>query len=84
MNHLSHSGTVLISLNIRQLFRNAKARAPCIIYFDEFDSIGAKRKGGGYGGKGTTQYVLELDRQDICLFEFTDLLLSLFLFLRYA
>jgi len=28
---------------IRDLFKTAKARAPCIIYIDEVDAIGRKR-----------------------------------------
>jgi spastic paraplegia protein 7 len=31
---------------IRDLFKEAKSRAPCIIYIDEIDAIGRKRSEG--------------------------------------
>ena len=37
--------------NVRDLFDKARAAAPCILFFDEMDSI-AKARGSGGGGGG--------------------------------
>ena len=35
---------------VRDLFSQAKEKAPCIVFIDEIDPIGQKRSGGQYGG----------------------------------
>lgn len=35
---------------IRDLFKNAKKHAPCIIFIDEIDAVGRKRGGAGFSG----------------------------------
>ncbi|MBD3199565.1 MAG: CDC48 family AAA ATPase [Candidatus Lokiarchaeota archaeon] len=54
---------------IREVFRKAKMAAPCIIFFDEFDSIAPSR--GRYGGdsgvteKVLSQFLTELDGLEV-------------------
>ena len=35
---------------VRDLFKEANEKAPCIVFIDEIDTIGKKRDNGGYGG----------------------------------
>ena len=35
---------------VRDLFKQAKQKAPCIVFLDEIDAIGQKRSGGGHLG----------------------------------
>ncbi|MCI6021470.1 MAG: ATP-dependent zinc metalloprotease FtsH [[Bacteroides] pectinophilus] len=35
---------------VRDLFKQANEKAPCIVFIDEIDTIGKKRDGGSYGG----------------------------------
>ncbi|MGW5052620.1 ATP-binding protein [Actinokineospora sp. NPDC004072] len=50
---------------IRSVFRNARAAAPCVIFFDEFDALGGRRTSGGGGSQAmrmmVTQLLEELD-----------------------
>ena len=42
--------------NVRDVFDKARAAAPCVLFFDELDSI-AKSRGGNVGDGGTSQVV---------------------------
>ena len=43
---------------VRDLFRQAKEKAPCIVFIDEIDAIGQKRNSGGYGGNDEREQTL--------------------------
>ena len=43
---------------VRDLFRQAKEKAPCIVFIDEIDTIGKKRDGGGIGGNDEREQTL--------------------------
>ena len=66
-NFISVKGPELISKwigeserGIREIFRRARQASPCIIFFDEIDSIAPIRGGGmeGGGGHGSTERVV--------------------------
>ncbi|CAI5443369.1 unnamed protein product [Caenorhabditis angaria] len=57
-NFISIKGPELLTMwfgeseaNVRDVFDKARAAAPCVLFFDELDSI-AKARGGGSGGDG--------------------------------
>ena len=43
---------------VRDLFKQAKEKAPCIVFIDEIDAIGQKRNGGQYGGNDEREQTL--------------------------
>ena len=43
---------------VRNLFDQAKEKAPCIVFIDEIDAIGQKRSGGQYGGNDEREQTL--------------------------
>lgn len=58
-NFISIKGPELLTMwfgeseaNVREIFDKARAAAPCVLFFDELDSI-AKARGGGGGGSGS-------------------------------
>jgi transitional endoplasmic reticulum ATPase len=63
-NFISIKGPELLTMwfgeseaNVRDLFDKARAAAPCILFFDEMDSI-AKSRGGGGGGSDAGDRVI--------------------------
>ncbi|MEM2855694.1 MAG: CDC48 family AAA ATPase [Candidatus Nitrosocaldaceae archaeon] len=75
-NFISIKGPELLSKwvgeserGVREVFRKAKQASPCVIFFDEIDSI-APIRGGGYGDSHVTERVIsqlltELDGLEI-------------------
>lgn len=43
---------------VRDLFRQAKEKAPCIVFIDEIDTIGKKRDTGNFGGNDEREQTL--------------------------
>ena len=57
---------------VRDLFKQANEKAPCIVFIDEIDTIGKKRDTGGFGGgndereQTLNQLLTEMDGFDGC------------------
>jgi transitional endoplasmic reticulum ATPase len=58
-NFISIKGPELLTMwfgeseaNVREIFDKARAAAPCVLFFDELDSIGTARGGGAGGDAG--------------------------------
>ena len=57
---------------VRDLFKQANDKAPCIVFIDEIDTIGKKRDNGGIGGgndereQTLNQLLTEMDGFDAC------------------
>ena len=43
---------------VRDLFKQAKKKAPCIVFIDEIDAIGQKRNSGNFGGNDEREQTL--------------------------
>jgi cell division protease FtsH len=43
---------------VRDLFKQAQEKAPCIVFIDEIDTIGKKRDGSGFGGNDEREQTL--------------------------
>ena len=61
----SKSGSELVEMfvgmgasKVRDLFKQAKEKAPCIVFIDEIDAIGQKRNTGGMGGNDEREQTL--------------------------
>jgi len=50
--------------NVREIFDKARSASPCVLFFDELDSVGVARSSGGGGGAGDrvlNQLLTEMD-----------------------
>ena len=72
MNFLSVKGPELINMyvgeserNVREVFAKARGASPCIVFFDELDSLAPARGSGGDSGgvmdRVVSQFLAELD-----------------------
>ena len=43
---------------VRDLFKQANEKAPCIVFIDEIDTVGKKRDGGGFSGNDEREQTL--------------------------
>ena len=67
-NFISVKGPELLTMwfgeseaNVRQIFDKARQSAPCVLFFDELDSIGISRgKGNGGGGEAADRVINQL------------------------
>jgi len=64
-NFISIKGPELLTMwfgeseaNVRDVFDKARAAAPCVMFFDELDSIAKSRGGSGGDGGGASDRVL--------------------------
>lgn len=68
-NFISVKGPELLTMwigesekNVREIFDKARGAAPCVLFFDELDSIGTSRGGGGGGtDRVLNQMLTEMD-----------------------
>jgi len=68
-NFVSIKGPELLTMwfgeseaNVREVFDKARSAAPCVLFFDELDSIGTARGGsGGAGDRVMNQLLTEID-----------------------
>ena len=49
---------VMGASKVRDLFKQANEKAPCIVFIDEIDTIGKKRDNAGYGGNDEREQTL--------------------------
>lgn len=45
---------------VRDMFRQARESAPCILFIDEFDGVGKQRSANSSDGKASTAVVADL------------------------
>ena len=70
-NFISIKGPELLTMwfgeseaNVREIFDKARGASPCVLFFDELDSVGSARSSGGGGGAGDrvlNQLLTEMD-----------------------
>ena len=48
----------MVASKVRDLFKQANEKAPCIVFIDEIDTIGKKRDNAGYGGNDEREQTL--------------------------
>jgi transitional endoplasmic reticulum ATPase len=64
-NFISVKGPELLTMwfgeseaNVREIFNKARGAAPCVLFFDELDSVGVARGGGGSSAGGAGDRIL--------------------------
>ncbi|KAF4691049.1 AAA ATPase cdc48 [Perkinsus olseni] len=83
-NFISIKGPELLTMwfgeseaNVREVFDKARSAAPCVLFFDELDSIGTSRgssagDAGGAGDRVMNQLLTEIDGQSFWMRPFSD------------
>lgn len=68
---LLHAGPELLTMwfgeseaNVRDVFEKARAAAPCVLFFDELDSIAQQRGGSSGDGGGAADRVMN----QVCMY----------------
>ena len=72
-------GTRIGALRLRNLFEEARTLTPCILFFDEIDTLGRARQGLSQGGQGQMENGTDLTKggQEIDLKLFTEFLVQM-------